>query len=272
MKNLEAPESKEAFESRLLEITDGLPKRLRQFSDYVARHTDLIAVSTVADLSAASGVQPSAVMRFCQLMGYSGYSQMQKMFRENYVQRWPDYATRLKNLQENGEDSAPALLAEFADAGRASLENLVASIDPDKLEAAVSVLAKAPMIHIVGLNRAFPIATYLSYTLEKVGVPSMLHSQFGKIDQRRAILKDDVLLVITFAPYSEDTLNLAEHAKAQGQKIVAITDAINSPIHRLSATTLTVPEVDVGAFRALTAPMTLAIALAISVGAARKSI
>lgn len=269
MKNTEAPKTIEEFQQRLVEITDRLPKRLRQCADYVAQNVDIIAVSTVAELSNSAGVQPSAFMRFCQLMGFSGYSQMQRIFRDTHVQRWPDYATRLENLRADGEEAPSALLAEFVVAGRASLKNLASSIDPVVLEKAVATIAKSPMIHIIGLNRAFPVATYLAYAFEKMEIPAMLHGKFGNLDHRHAILPDDVLIVITFAPYTQETLDLAAYANTKGSKIVAITDAINSPMHHLEAITLTVSEVDVGAFRALTGPLSLAITLAVAVGARR---
>jgi len=269
MTNLDAPNSMEEFQVRLVEITDGLPKRLRQCADYVAKNSNRIAVSTVADMSKAAGVQPSAFMRFCQLMGFSGYSQMQRMFREKYAQRWPEYSTRLENLRANGDETPSALLAEFIDAGRSSLENLATSVDAKTLESAVAAMVKAPMIHVIGLSRAFPVATYLAYTFEKMDVPAMLHSKVGNLDLRHAISPKDVLVAITFAPYTQETLDLAAFANAQGNKIVAITDALNSPLHNLDALTLMVSEVDVGAFRALSAPLSLAITLAVAVGTQR---
>lgn len=261
----------EEFQARLIDITDGLPKRLRQCADYVAQNTDRIAVSTVADLSKAAGVQPSAFMRFCQLMGFSGYSQMQRMFRDNYSQRWPEYSTRLENLRASGDGTPSALLADFIEAGRSSLENLVNSVDSNALEQAVAAMATAPMIHIIGLSRAFPVATYLAYAFEKMNVPTILHSKVGNLDLRHAINAKDVLIAITFAPYTQETLDLATYANSQGSKIVAITDALNSPLHNLDALTLMVSEVDVGDFRALSAPLSLAITLAVAVGAQRKA-
>ncbi len=269
MNNLSAPKSIEEFQQRLVDITEGSPKRLRQCADFVARNIDIIAVSTVADLSRAAGVQPSAFMRFCQSMGFSGYSQMQRIFRETHTRRWPDYATRLENLRAGGEESPSALLAEFVGAGRTSLENLANTIEPDLLEQAVACIAGARMIHIIGLSRAFPVATYLAYAFEKMDVPAMLHGRFGNLDQRHAILSGDILIAITFAPYTKETLDLAGFARSQGCAIVAMTDAINSPLHQLGATAITVSEEDVGSFRALTAPLSLAITLAVAVGARR---
>ena len=138
-----APATIDEFQARLVQVSESLPKRLLQCADYIAQNTDRIAVSTVAELAGAAGVQPSAFMRFCQLMGFHGFSDMQRMFRENYVARWPDYATRLENLRAGGANSPTALLAEFVEAGRASLGNLAATIDEKALNAAVDVLARA---------------------------------------------------------------------------------------------------------------------------------
>lgn len=51
--------------------------------------------------------------------------------------------------------------------------------------------------------------------------------------------------------------------------MVAISDALSGPMRKTDALMLSVSEVDVGAFRALSATISLAIALAVSVGAKR---
>ena len=263
------PASVEEFRARLADILDDLPRRLRQCADYIAANTDRIAVSTVAELAAGADVPPSAVMRFCQILGFSGFSEMQRLFREAYSPGWPDYSTRLKNLKEGGAGSPTALLAEFIEAGRQSLEALAKSADEVALQQAVAVLAGADTVHIVGLRRAFPVASYLAYVFEKMYVPAMLHDGVGKLDHRFALRPNDAVLAITFAPYSEETLTLAQDAKTRGLPVVALTDRMTSPLVRFSDAILTVPEVDFGAFRSLSATIAMAIALAVAVGSAR---
>ena len=51
--------------------------------------------------------------------------------------------------------------------------------------------------------------------------------------------------------------------------LVALTDRLTSPLARSADAVLTVPEVDFGAFRSLSATLALALTLAVAVGARR---
>lgn len=263
------PASVEAFQARLADISDDMPKRLRQCAEHLAANADRIAVSTVAELSAGAGVQPSALIRFCKLMGFSGFSDMQKLFRADYAQAWPDYRTRLAKLRESGAGSPSALLAEFVDAGSRSLENLAKTVDPRALDQAVRLIAEAGTIHIIGLRRAYPVASYLAYAFEKMEMPAILHDRTANLDRRHAIHNGDVLIAITFAPYSEATVDLAAYCRDEAIPVVAITDTALSPLRQLDQVTLSVVEVDFGAFRALSATLSLATTLAVAAGTAR---
>ena len=265
-----APATVEEFRDRLAEISDDLPRRLRQCADYIAANTDRIAVSTVAELAAGADVPPSALMRFCQHMGFAGFSDMQRLFRDAYAPGWPDYATRLARLKDQGAGSPAALLAEFVEAGRLSLESLAKSADEAALSQAVAALARAGTVHVVGFRRAYPVAAYLAYVFEKMQVPAMLHDGVGKLDHRFALRAGDAVLAITFAPYSEETLSLAREAGLRGLPVVGITDNPSGPLARMADTVLTVPEVDFGAFRSLSATIAMALALAVAVGSARE--
>lgn len=265
-----APTSVEEFRDRLACIAHGLPKRLRQCADHLSRNYDRIAVSTVADLAAGADVPPSALMRFCQLMGFSGFSEMQRMFREAYAPGWPDYATRLANLKDGASGKPAALVGEFVEAGRLSLENLARTLDEAALDRAVTLLSQAETLHMIGFRRSFPVAAYLAYVFEKMAIPAMLHDGVGKLDHRFALRSGDAVLAITFAPYSEDTLALALQARQRGIAVVAVTDQPSSPITQYADATLYVDEVDFGAFRSLSATLALAISLAVAIGAARE--
>jgi DNA-binding MurR/RpiR family transcriptional regulator len=265
------PDSLDTLFQAIAARGDALPKRLRQCADYVSRNPDRVAVSTVAEVAAAADVQPSAVMRFCQELGFSGFSQMQRLFRDEYSRKWPDYSTRLHNLRAAGESRPEALLAEFVEAGRNSLERLMETVDPEMLARAIDALAKAPVVHLVGYRRAFPVASYLAYALDKMSVPCLLHTAVGHLDSGCVLRPGDAVIAVTFAPYSPETVDFVATARTDGHAVVAITDSLSSPLQRHGVFPLLVSEIDVGAFRALSATFALAITLAVALGARRET-
>ncbi|TAG12105.1 MAG: MurR/RpiR family transcriptional regulator, partial [Rhodobacterales bacterium] len=216
-------------------------------------------------------VPPSAVMRFCQLLGFSGFAEVQRLFRSALPAGLPDYATRLANLKAGPRGAPAALVAEFVDAGRQSLEALALDLNETTLEQAVSSLAAARVIHLAGLRRSFPVVAYLAYVFEKLEVAAQLHTGTGGVSARAALRPGDVLLVVSFAPYSTETLALAQSARDLGLPVVALTDRRDSPLSRQADTVLTVTEVDFGAFRSLSATIALALSLAVAIAARRET-
>jgi DNA-binding MurR/RpiR family transcriptional regulator len=261
-----APATIEGFRDRLADVSPDLPRRLRQCADFIAGNLERIAVSTVAEIAAGADVPPSAVMRFCQILGFNGFSDLQRLFRDAYAPGLPDYATRLRNLQAG---SPAAILAEFVEAGRLSLENMAKTLNPVALDAAVAVLARAGVVHIAGRRRSFPIAAYFGYIFEKLAVPALLHDGVGQLDNSHVLRPGDALIAITFAPYAEETHALAQAAIARGVPVVLLTDRLTSPLARQAQAVLTIAEVDFGAFRAPTATLAVAVSLAVAVAAAR---
>ena len=262
------PATADEVRERTLQVIGTLPRRLRQCADYLLKNPEKIAVSTVAELAAGAEVQPSALMRFCQVLGFSGFSEMQRLYRNDYAQRWPDYATRLERLRDR-DGHVAQLLLDFVGAGHKSLNLLAEATDVAALERAVALLRDAETIHLVGMRRSFPVASYLFYVFEKMQIPTVLHGAPGGMNAESSIRQGDVAIVISVAPYSEEAVALARYAAERGVPVVGITDVADSPIAGVPGETLWVREVDVGAFRALSATLSLATALAVAVGTER---
>lgn len=269
MSEIQSPANLEELNAKIARLQGTLPKRLRQCADYINENMAEIAFSTVAEISERANVQPSAVMRFCQVLGFGGYSEMQKLVRQDIHPKTPDYRERIQKLRDSSDDSPTAILAEFVEAGRQSLEQLSASVNAAFLEQAVESLAGAQVIHIMGLRRAYPVASYLSYAFEKLNIASVLHGGSGRLTHAEAMRDGDVLIAITFAPYSPETIDLVQEAARRGLPVIALSDKPALPFNAASVVPLVVSEIDFGAFRSLSATLSLAISLAVATGARR---
>jgi DNA-binding MurR/RpiR family transcriptional regulator len=264
-----APRTLDEFRIRLNAASGHLPGRLQQCADHVSARLDAVALSTVAQMAAGAGVPPSAMMRFCQVLGFSGYAEMQRLFRSALAQPGPNYATRLANLKAGGAGQPSSLVAEFVEAGRRSMEALARGLDETSLNQAVTTLSQAGTIHLAGFRRSFPVVAYLAYVFEKLGVAAVLHDSIAGLHLHALLRPGDAVLAVTFAPSSDETLALMQAARDRGLPVVVLTDPPATRLAPLADTVLTVTEIDFGAFRSLSAAIALALSLAVAVAARR---
>ena len=275
--NLEAispdiPADYESLKVRISTLSESMPKRLLQCARYALANPDRIALGTTAEIASAAGVQPSTLVRFAQTLGFDGFSQMQQIFQGQLVGRSSEYTERLMKIRESGANTPESILGSFVDRSKQSLDDLLRQVDTVALERSIDALSSAETIHLLGLRRAYPVVSYLHYTLGKMGVRTNLLEYTGGILEERVqfINENDALFVATFSPYSPEVVGFASKAFGRGVSVVSLTDSVLSPIARVSSSVLEVHEAEHGAFRSLSTTMCLATSIAVAVGDARK--
>ncbi|MCZ4262704.1 MurR/RpiR family transcriptional regulator [Limimaricola sp. G21655-S1] len=252
---------------RLDELIGTLPKRLDQCAAFTRRHLHLIAVSTVSDMAREAGVAPSVYMRFCQALGFSGYSEMQALFRVQYTAFRPAYDERIATLRPEMEGGPGALLAEFAEAGHKSLMSLANTVTSEGLGAIAQGMAAAPLLHLVGMRRAFAVVSNMSYMLGKLEVPAVLHSDTGRLGGPGVVGAGQAVFAATFSPFSQETLDFARLAKERGALVYGLSDVEDCPLAEFADGLLIARENEVAGFRSLNASLTLTTALVVAIGA-----
>ena len=262
--------------SQLIDALDraaeALPKRLIQCAAFTRRHLHLVAVSTVADMAEAAGVAPSVYMRFCKALGFTGYSQMQALFRQRFTDFRPRYNERLALLGGREAPDTGLILAEFAEAGHKSLLSLANTVTAETLDRIARAMAGARRVDLVGARRAFAVVSNMTYLLNKIGVTANLHPAPGLIASAPTAGEADVVFAVSFLPFSPETIALAEEAADRGATVFALSDSERCPLARHAEALLLVRESDVADFRGLTAAMTLTTALCVAAGTYRRGI
>jgi DNA-binding MurR/RpiR family transcriptional regulator len=270
-----APPHYEALRAALITRRESMPKRLRQLADFALARPEEIAFGTVATIAGHAGVQPSALVRFAQHMGYAGFSELQQIFRARLREGFPDYRDRLRVLRETTADGThgTALLDGFLGAAALSLERARGSVEAAALDEAVRVLAGAHTIYLLGARRVFPVAAYLAYAFGQLGIRAYLIDHVAQLgpEQLATATDADAVLAISFTPYASTTVELAATASRRGVPVVAITDSAFSPLVSGSRVWLEVAEADYGAFRSLAASFALAMALAVGTAERRSA-
>ena len=245
-----------------------LSRQLKTIARYVEKHRDQLALDGVQATAAQCGVQPSALVRFAKHFGFSGYTEMQALFRAGAVRQLApnrNYQERIRELIVPGGStrSAAQLAHEVIDGNIDSLQALQRNLPDAQFDAAVELMLQAPALWLAASRRAFPVGAYLAYALQHTAKPvHWLHGLgFMHQGELRALAPGDVLVAVSFEPYAQETLELAQEAVARGARLLAITDSQLSPLATLASTTLIAQDGATFGFRSLTSTLSLAQSL-----------
>jgi DNA-binding MurR/RpiR family transcriptional regulator len=248
-----------------------LSKQLKLIARYFEEHRDHIGLDGIQDVAQRCGVQPSAVVRFAKHFGFSGFSEMQKVFRDvlsRQIAPSRNYQARIREVIETGSGtlSSADIAREFLSGNSAGMQELQNKLDGRAFGKAVDLLFAAESIWIAGSRRSFPIAAYLDYALQHTDKRIQLVTALGSMHegQLRSARAGDVLIAVSFAPYAEETLIVQHAALQRGAKLIAITDSRMSPLAQGANALLLVQDHATFGFRSLTSTMALAQSLFIA--------
>jgi len=254
-----------------------LSKQQKIVATDLERNRATIAVDRITDIAERCGVQPSAIVRFAQRFGFSGFSAMQDLYRANFAAQasaGQSYQQRIRKLiegQPRSNGAAPNLdlatmVREFIDASRGGLEQLGAELSEPQLKAAVNLLLRAENIYVIGVRRSFPIAAYIAYALQHTGKRVHLVTGLGGMfrEQIRSIREKDAVFAISFAPYGKETQYCVRAAHSHRARVLVISDTPLSPLARYADALLNVREGTAFSFRSLTSTICLCQALFIA--------
>jgi DNA-binding MurR/RpiR family transcriptional regulator len=213
----------------ILEQFSTLSPKMQVAARYIVDHPNEVVIASMRTVAERAGAHPSTLVRLAQQLGYSGWPVLKAAFAEDLGLHSEGYGQRAKSLATRKRD--PALLGEMFLAQRQNLdltEALCATTLPD----VVKLLKRARSVHVAGFRASFPIAYSLvyGYRLFRNSV-HLIDGQSGGLEmQLRLIERKDAVLVISFSPYSRESMLIVEAARATGACIIALTDSKASPL------------------------------------------
>ena len=261
---------------RLLQLItdeyDTLPRQLKRIASYISQQSERIMVDRISDIARECEVHPSAIVRFSQRFGFSGFSEMQALFRAAYTHKASpvhNYQQRIRSMIANQSHQASGgdLARECIDATRSGIERLGRELDDVAFEKAVDLIVNADNIYVVGVRRSFAVADYLVYNLQHTHKRIHLVSGLGGSyrEQMRSVRSGDLVIAISFTPYAKETQHCLRYARQQQANTLILTDSHLSPLAKNANSLLLVNEGSALAFRSLSATLCLCQALFVAV-------
>lgn len=190
---------------------------------------DEVAVSSMRKVAESAKVQPAALVRLAQQLGFPGWNDLREVFVARLRTRPETLATKAKDLVKGG--AAEPLAQRLATAQQHNLA-VTQARSGERIVNAARLLRKASHVHVAGFRSCYPVAFSLlyGYRLFRSAV-SLVSGEAGTLEmQLRGIGKGHATVVASFAPYSAEAVRVVQATLERGAKLVAITDSVVSPI------------------------------------------
>jgi len=215
-------------------LVDSFPKltpELQKAAKFILNHPEDVGLNSMRKVATQAGVKPATISRLSRALGFEAYEQLRDPFRQRLRKSGPGFATRLQDLQRRGADDGRALYQELR---TQELENIARTLSDDQFSVfgeTVETLWNSRRVYVLGLRGAYAPAFLFHYAHQLFRDKCQLLDTRAGIfaDQLRDINEQDALLVVSFPPYTQLTIDAVDYAAESGVQIIAITDSVLSP-------------------------------------------
>ncbi|CCQ73633.1 MurR/RpiR family transcriptional regulator [Magnetospira sp. QH-2] len=203
----------------------GLSPQLKQAARYALDHPDDVALQSMRRLASMAGVHPSTMVRLVRELGMEGYTEFREPFRTRLRTAPGAYSRDARSLQQG--TSVERLMQDVFDQGRSIPRELT-----NQLSHCADLLGQARHIYVAGVRSCFPVAFYFQYACRMFrDNVVLLDGQGGTFaDDLRRIGPEDVVLAVSFQPYSRNVVRVVDFAISRKARVIALTDSPLSPL------------------------------------------
>lgn len=221
--------------SRLNASGDLSPSQAR-IAECLRANLNEAALWGVEDLAAESHTCVATVVRFAKRLGYSGYLEMRKGLVHSAKRRYQ----RGDQLLEAPSKAAETLV-EVARRDIHNIEQVVQAVDEELLQKAVKMLRNSRFRLVLGDGVSALMARQLAYLLVNTGLPTLEGSPADFASQVGNLGSKDLLIAISIAPYTRETIDAAAYAKKRDVPVLVFTDTLHSSFAKAATLALPIP-------------------------------
>jgi DNA-binding MurR/RpiR family transcriptional regulator len=201
-------------------------------AEFVLKNPDRTASSTIAELAKVIGTSTASVVRFCDAIGYSSFTDFRLAVSAASERRRVARETFSIDKDEiDPNDSMQEVVAKTVFQEVEAIQQTGSNLDLATLEKVVTLITGARRIEIFGLGSSYLATRDLRQKLHRIGMFA-----FEAPDNHQAITSSalmdekDVGIVFSHSGETPETLEVLQIMKNSGAKTVAITNFPSSPI------------------------------------------
>lgn len=210
-----------------------------KFSPAIARVAEAVRLDpsivlnkSISELAGACGTSVATVVRFCQMIGLTGYAQLRMFLAAELGKEEAKFGAGVALGAEVAKsDTLEEMAAKVASLGMLAIDETVTGLDFDALRRVVDAIDNAQRILLFGIGASQFVAQDLHHKLFRVGRTAFIladpHEAWSA-----ALLSPQgtVALAFSHSGATAETIRFVEIAKQAGALTVAFTGSRDAPL------------------------------------------
>ncbi len=196
-------------------------------ANHILAHPEIVVQNKVHDLAVNCGCDDAQIIRFCQKIGYKGFSELKAAIAADFI----PVKMSINYIHSTEADTFEQLRQDFRNNNLRVVNDTISLLDEEKINQAIQIIKNAGRITLFGYGASGLVAQDFQIKLFRIGYHAFFSADSELNKMHCGLLrKDDVMIAISFSGENENICSCARIAKKHGAKVVAITNFPESPL------------------------------------------
>lgn len=216
---------------KIRQLYPGFSGNYLAIADHILAHPEMVVRNKVRDIARECGCDDAQIIRFCQKIGYTGFSDLKAAIAADFipVKLSADYSL------PDGSDSFGRLKDDFRQNNLRALNDTVSLLDETTVQNAMTLLKQANRIMLCGFGSSGLVAQDFQVKLFRMGFNAFFNGDSELNRMYCGLLgENDVLIAISFSGENRNVCSYVEEVKKNGTNAIAITNFPESTLAKIA--------------------------------------
>lgn len=215
---------------KIINKKDRLPKKQKEFSDYILENYRELGIQSIGKMSENSGVGTTTILRTIRQFGYDNLNDFKRDIHlvviDSQTPKWWDFSNEDEEADTPNDNHIQKTWSKIN-----QLQQYTMTKDLEKtINAAVKRMTEAERINVFGLRTSRSVALYLENSINEFNpVCQQLSYEPNFIFDRLYHVSDkEVVILIALSPFTKMTYEVAKYCAEKNIDVILITDSADN--------------------------------------------
>lgn len=221
-----------SIQSTVESVLPTLSPSLARVAALLRENPKAVLESSINELADQCGTSVASIVRFCRAIGFTGYTQLRMAMATELGRESVQFAdTPAYGAEIADGDSLRSMASKIAALETLAIEETVADLDYEQLEAIVSALDGASRILLFGMGASQFVAQDLGHKLLRIGRMAFVFTDAHEASASASLdFPGTVAIGFSHLGYTTETLQFLAVAKSAGATTIGVTSGQDSKL------------------------------------------